>query len=85
MTFITHRRGVAVAKKRKALKPLVPHFRPLTRLGGMGVVTLRIPAGTDPKIARGAMIHARNKAAKINRNHEKDHWYEKGDWRAYTN
>jgi len=69
-------------RKIKKLKPLVPHFKPLTRLGGLGVVTLRIPAGTDPKIARGAHIHARNMAAKINRSHEKDHWYEKGNWAA---
>jgi len=64
--------------KRKKLEPLVPYYKRLARLGYMGVVTLRIPAGTDPKIARGAQIHARNKAAKINRSHEKDHYYEKG-------
>lgn len=56
----------------------MPHYKRLARLNYMGVVTLRIPAGTDPKIARGAQIHARNKAAKINRSHEKDHYYEKG-------
>lgn len=67
-----------MAGKKKKLEPLVPHYKRLARLNYLGVVTLRIPAGTDPKIARGAQIHARNKAAKINRSHEKDHYYEKG-------
>lgn len=67
-------------RKIKKLKPLVPHFKPLLRLDGMGVVSLRIPAGTPPKERRAAEIWARNKAAKINRSHEKDHYYEKG-WR----
>lgn len=71
-----------MAKKRKALKPLVPHFKPLTRLGGLGVVSLRIPRGTPPEIARQALQAQREKAKQICRAHEKDHWYEKGNWAA---
>ena len=70
--------------KRKKLQPLVPHFKPVTRLGGLGVVSLRIPRGTAPDVAKEALKKQRDMARRICLAHEKDHWYEKGDWRAYT-
>lgn len=65
-------------KSKPKLKPLVPHFKRLSRLGGLGVVSLRIPRGTPPAEAQAALKAQRDMAKKICLQHEKDHWYEKG-------
>lgn len=58
-------------KKSKRPKALVPHIKG-------GIVIVRIPVGTPPAEANKAKTWARNMAAKINKSHEKDHYYEKG-------
>ena len=62
--------------KRKSKRPpaLIPHIKG-------GIVIVRIPRGTPTAEANKATTWARNMAAKINRSHEKDHYYEKGDWK----
>lgn len=58
-------------KKSKRPPALVPHIKG-------GIVIVRIPVGTPPAEANKATTWARNMAAKINKSHEKDHYYEKG-------
>ncbi len=60
--------------KRKRPKPLIPHIKG-------GVVIVRIPKDATPEEAAKARTWAHNIAAKINRSHEKDYYYEKGDWK----
>lgn len=63
-------------KKKKGKRPpaLVPHIKG-------GIVIVRIPQGTPIDEATKARNWAHNLAMKINRSHEKDHYYEKGDWK----
>lgn len=61
-------------KKSKRPPALVPHIKG-------GIVIVRIPKDTPPAEAAKASTWARNMAAKINKSHEKDHYYEKGDWK----
>ena len=63
-------------KKKKGKRPpaLVPHIK-------SGIVIIRIPQGTPIDEATKARNWAHNLAMKINRSHEKDHYYEKGDWK----
>lgn len=63
-------------RKAKKLQPLVPHFKKLARLNFLGVVSLRIPAGTAPEVAQAAIKAQRDMAKKICLQHEKDHWYD---------
>lgn len=65
-----------MAKRKKLPKPLIPRFRRHSRLGGMGVVTMRIPPGTPPDVQRKAEAEQRDMAKKICLKHEKDHWYD---------
>ena len=60
-------------KKKKGKRPpaLVPHIKG-------GIVIVRIPQGTPIDEATKARNWAHNLAMKINRSHEKDHYYEKG-------
>lgn len=59
--------------KRKSKRPpaLIPHIKG-------GIVIVRIPRGTPTAEANKATTWARNMAAKINKSHEKDHYYERG-------
>jgi hypothetical protein len=56
---------------KKRPKPLVPHIKG-------GIVIVRVPHGTPIDEATKATAWARNLARKINKSHEKDHYYEKG-------
>lgn len=68
--------ALVVAKKKvKRLAPLKPHIKG-------GVVIMKIPAGTPPDEMRKALEWQRNVTKKINLMHEKDHYYEQGDWRS---
>lgn len=66
---------MAKKKSQKRPKPLIPRFKHHTRLGGMGVVVMRIPPGTPPDVRRAAEAAQRDMAKKICIKHEKDHWY----------
>lgn len=59
--------------KRKSKRPpaLIPHIKG-------GIVIVRIPKDTPIDEATKARNWAHNLAMKINRSHEKDHYYEKG-------
>ncbi len=63
-------------KKKKGKRPpaLVPHIKG-------GIVIVRIPRNATVDEATKAKTWAHNLAMKINRSHEKDHYYEKGDWK----
>ncbi len=61
-------------RKGKRPPPLVPHIKG-------GIVIVRIPHGTPIDEATKATTWAHRLAAKINKSHEKDHYYEKGDWK----
>lgn len=63
-------------KKKKGKRPpaLVPHIKG-------GIVIVRVPHGTPIDEATKATTWAHNLARKINKSHEKDHYYEKGDWK----
>lgn len=61
-------------KKSKRPQALVPHIKG-------GIVIVRIPKDATPAEATKASTWARNMAAKINKSHEKDHWYEKSEWK----
>lgn len=58
-------------KKGKRPKALVPHIKG-------GIVIVRVPHGTPIDEATKATTWAHNLARKINKSHEKDHYYEKG-------
>lgn len=61
------------SKKKKGKRPpaLVPHIKG-------GIVIVRIPRSTPIDEATKASTWAHRLAAKINKSHEKDHYYEKG-------
>jgi hypothetical protein len=69
---------MAKKKSQKRPKPLIPRFKRHSQLGGMGVVTMRIPPDTPEAEIRAARRHQINMAKKICLQHEKDHWFEKG-------
>ena len=60
-------------KKKKGKRPptLIPHIKG-------GIVIVRIPQNATVDEATKARNWAHNLAMKINRSHEKDHYYEKG-------
>lgn len=66
----------AKRKKKKGKRPpaLIPHIEG-------GIVIVRIPQNATVDEATKAKTWAHNLAMKINRSHEKDHYYEKGDWK----
>lgn len=61
------------SKKKKGKRPpaLVPHIKG-------GIVIVRIPRNTPIDEATKASTWAHRLAAKINKSHERDHYYEKG-------